>query len=682
MKENTKSEKIHSFATKFIIVLCALSFALFSMFAPSAFAQQKNSEKKKSSANTQQYMQLINSIFGFVMQNYVDEVDPEVLYEGALKGMMDSLDDPYTQYLDQSSMRGLTDTTVGEFGGVGLSISKPLTSTPEKPAYVEVASPIEGGPGYKAGIQAGDFIIKINETSTPDITMDEVLKMLRGKVGETVNVTIKRGKNMIFEVALKREIIEVPTVKFGTINRNNQKIGYIKIIEFTPLTPEKVQQALDSFDINKSNYDGIVIDLRNNPGGLITSVRDVADKFIDEGTIVYTKNRKGEIDSLFSASKQNTTVNQDIPIIVLINKGSASASEILSGALKDHKRAYLMGERSYGKGSVQQLFPLYNSDGVKITIARYYTPSDVNIDKIGIPPDREVKNLEEFTPEQEKAYLEMLDSDIIAKTVEANPNMKEAEISSEATKIAAKYGIETRLIRRLLRNQVNKKRGTPLYDLDFDEPSKKLDITEDSFINAYLYDEPEELLNKKRIFKVIYHKKDNEYLSEEDIYDFSKKERAKVKKRRYFYRDNILQKIKRNFFNVYIIKHLNNVLKKEESNIFFDLFPQSFVNNVSKELNNQILNMTLKDIFEIKDLYKGKKINKYYYNLNVINSIKNKNSKINDLLEKTYIEHYKEYLNSDEYKIKINEINEHYKEDEKYIIKYKAISKHYIELFS
>ena len=364
-------------------------------------------------------------------------------------------------------MRGLTDTTVGEFGGVGLSISKPLTSTPEKPAYVEVASPIEGGPGYKAGIQAGDFIIKINETSTPDITMDEVLKMLRGKVGETVNVTIKRGKNMIFEVALKREIIEVPTVKFGTINRNNQKIGYIKIIEFTPLTPEKVQQALDSFDINKSNYDGIVIDLRNNPGGLITSVRDVADKFIDEGTIVYTKNRKGEIDSLFSASKQNTTVNQDIPIIVLINKGSASASEILSGALKDHKRAYLMGERSYGKGSVQQLFPLYNSDGVKITIARYYTPSDVNIDKIGIPPDREVK-LIELNENEEKVYVDLVNDDAIAKYVENHPNMNEAAISQGAKELCTKYKIDERFLRRLLRMEVNRTKEPLLYDLDFD----------------------------------------------------------------------------------------------------------------------------------------------------------------------------------------------------------------------
>jgi hypothetical protein len=204
-------------------------------------------------------------------------------------------------------------------------------------------------------------------------------------------------------------------------------------------------------------------------------------------------------------------------------------------------------------------------------------------------------------------------------------------------------------------------------------------------INAYLFDEPDKLLKKKRIFKVIYPRKDNSInkcLSEEDNYDFNKKERSKEKKGRYYYRDNILQKIKRNFFNVYIIKHLNNILKKEELNLLFDLFPQTFVNNVSKELNKKILDMNLKDVFKTKDLYKGNKINKYYYNLNIINSIKDKNSKINELLEKKYIEHYKDYLNSDEYKNKINEIKEHYKKDIKYIKKYISISKHYIELFS
>lgn len=453
-----------NFTTKFIITLCALAFAFYSIFAPGAFAQQKNSEKKKSNASTSQYMQLINTIFGFVMQNYVDEVDPETLYSGALKGMMESLDDPYTQYLDSASMRGLTDTTVGEFGGVGLSITKPLVSTPEKPAYVEVSSPIEGGPGFKAGIQAGDFITAINGTATPDITMDEVLKMLRGKVGETVNVTIKRGKNMVFDVALTREIIEVPTVKFGTIFQSSKKIGYIKIIEFTPLTPEKVQQALDSFG---NDYEGIVIDLRNNPGGLITSVRDVADKFIDDGTIVYTKNRNGEIEQLFSASKENTTVKENVPIIVLINKGSASASEILSGALKDHKKAYLIGERSYGKGSVQQLFPLYNNDGVKITIARYYTPSDVNIDKIGIPPDREVK-LIELSENEEKIYVDLVNDDAISKYVESHPNMKESEIDRGAKELGAKYALNQRFLRRLLRMEVYRTKDPMLYDLDFD----------------------------------------------------------------------------------------------------------------------------------------------------------------------------------------------------------------------
>ncbi|MCR5699270.1 MAG: S41 family peptidase [Treponemataceae bacterium] len=456
------SEK-KSFLIKFCVVLFALMFGCYAVFTPSVYAQQQGTDQKQIKSSV--YMQLINSIFGFVMQNYVDEVDPQELYEGALKGMLESLDDPYSQYLDASTMRSFSDTTTGEFGGVGLSITKPVASTPEKPAYVEVASPIEGGPGYKAGVLAGDYIIAIGDTATPDITMDEVLGMLRGKVGETVHVTIKRGKSMVFDLDLVREIIEVPTVKFTTIPSNGKKIGYIKIIEFTPLTPEKVQEALDSFG---KTYDGLIIDLRNNPGGLITSVRDVADKFIDEGTIVSTKNRNGEIDSLFSASPANTTMPKNIPIIVLINHGSASASEILSGALKDHKLAYLMGERSYGKGSVQQLIPLYNNDGVKITMARYYTPSDVNIDKIGIPPDREVK-LISLTEDEEKEYVNIVNDDAIAKYVEAHPNLSDSGINAAAKELCVKYPMNEKFMRRLVRLEVYRHKEPFLYDLDFDD---------------------------------------------------------------------------------------------------------------------------------------------------------------------------------------------------------------------
>lgn len=411
-----------------------------------------------------QYVKKLNSVFDFVQQNYVDEIDPRILYEGALKGMLDAIGDPYTLYLDPDYMRDLSDTTSGSFGGVGLSISKATESTPAKPAYVEVASPIEDTPGAKAGIQAGDMITAIDGLPTPSMTMNEVLSHLRGEVGDPVTVTILRGTNMKFDVTLVRALIEVPTVKYGMIE--GTKIGYARLIQFTPDTATRLQDALDSFE--KNGYKGLIIDLRDNPGGLITSAVDVADKFIDNGPIVSTKSRLLFENTQFTANKEKTTAKQGMPIVVLINRGAASASEIVSGALKDYHLAYLVGERTYGKGSVQQVIPLSNTDGIKITMARYYTPSDMNIDKIGIPPDLEIKNLKEFTEDEEKLYVDLIKSEIINKAAESKPNMTEADIALEAAAIAKKYPLNERLIRRLIRIQVQKTQPSVLYDLDYD----------------------------------------------------------------------------------------------------------------------------------------------------------------------------------------------------------------------
>ena len=411
-----------------------------------------------------QYVKKLNSVFDFVQQNYVDEIDPRILYEGALKGMLAAIGDPYTLYLDPDYMRDLSDTTSGSFGGVGLSISKATESTPAKPAYVEVASPIEDTPGAKAGIQAGDMITAIDGLPTPSMTMNEVLSHLRGEVGAPVTVTILRGTNMKFDVTLVRALIEVPTVKYGMIE--GTKIGYARLIQFTPDTATRLQDALDSFE--KNGYKGLIIDLRDNPGGLITSAVDVADKFIDNGPIVSTKSRLLFENTQFTANKEKTTAKQGMPIVVLINRGAASASEIVSGALKDYHLAYLVGERTYGKGSVQQVIPLSNTDGIKITMARYYTPSDMNIDKIGIPPDLEIKNLKEFTEDEEKIYVDLIKSEIINKAAESKPNMTEADIALEAAAIAKKYPLNERLIRRLIRIQVQKTQPSVLYDLDYD----------------------------------------------------------------------------------------------------------------------------------------------------------------------------------------------------------------------
>jgi len=444
---------------KKILKAIAIVFLLCSF---QCFAE--SSVENDSKITSFQYVKKLNSVFDFVQQNYVDEIDPKILYEGALKGMLDAIGDPYTLYLDPDYMRDLSDTTSGSFGGVGLSISKATESTPAKPAYVEVASPIEDTPGAKAGIQAGDMITAIDGMPTPSMTMNEVLSHLRGEIGTPVTVTILRGASMKFDVTLVRALIEVPTVKYGMIE--GTKIGYARLIQFTPDTATRLQDALDSFE--KNGYKGLIIDLRDNPGGLITSAVDVADKFIDNGPIVSTKSRLLFENTQFSANKEKTTAKKGMPIVVLINRGAASASEIVSGALKDYHLAYLVGERTYGKGSVQQVIPLSNTDGIKITMARYYTPSDMNIDKIGIPPDLEIKNLKEFSEDEEKLYVDLIKSETITKAAESKPNMTEADIALEAATIAKKYPLNERLIRRLIRIQVQKTQPSVLYDLDFD----------------------------------------------------------------------------------------------------------------------------------------------------------------------------------------------------------------------
>ncbi|MDR3284340.1 MAG: S41 family peptidase [Treponema sp.] len=440
----------------------AVFLSLFVLHAPCVFAQGGSADKTaQDSAKTRQYSGLLGSILEFVHDNYVDEVDPEVLYQGAMKGMMSSLGDPYTTYLSPEMMRDLSDVTKGNFGGVGLSISKPLESTPDKPAYVEVASPIEDTPGWRAGIRSGDYILSIAGTPTPDISLDDAVSLLRGEVGTAVEILIRRGKNMEFPVTLERAIIEVPTVKYGMIGG----VGYLRIIEFSRPTADRVQEALNSFA--QAGYTSLIIDLRNNPGGLIQSVADVADKFIDSGTIVSTKSRLKFENSVFTASARKTTVPGEMPMVVLINRGSASASEILSGALKDHRLAYLVGARTYGKGSVQQPVPLSKSDGVKITTARYYTPSDTNIDKIGIPPDREIV-APGLTEEEEKAYVSLFNANVIASYVEDRPAMTEKDIAAFAQELQKTYALSDRLLRRLVRNTVNRTRPAELYDLDYD----------------------------------------------------------------------------------------------------------------------------------------------------------------------------------------------------------------------
>jgi carboxyl-terminal processing protease len=445
----------------FAVSIFTAFLTVFVLISPIFAQNAPDTRTRPERTQSQRFIELIGNVLEFVQENYVDEVDPQILYQGAMKGMLDALGDQHTTYLPPEQMRGLTDTTSGRFGGVGLSISKMLVSTPEHPAYVEVASPIDDTPGQRAGILSGDLIISIDGASTLDISLDEAVAMLRGRVGTTVDIVVRRGKNIEFPITLTRAIIELPTVRSGMIDN----YGYLRIIEFTPNTAQRVQEALASF--SAANFKGLIIDLRNNPGGLIQSVVDVADKFIDAGTIVSTKSRFTMENAVFTASRAKTTMPKNIPIIVLINRGSASASEILAGALKDYRLAYLVGEKTYGKGSVQLPMPLPNNDGIKITISRYYTPSDSNIDKIGIPPDREV-SYPKYSEAEEKAYTRLATDDAIRPYVETHPDMTEAQIASFANELKKKYDLDIRLLRRLVRLEAMRTKPAALYDLDYD----------------------------------------------------------------------------------------------------------------------------------------------------------------------------------------------------------------------
>jgi len=442
------------------VIFCLLfTFALIP-----GLAAQGNLQPSSGTGNPQNqvrnYTNIMQNAYDFIIRNYVEEVDPRVIFEGAMNGMFGALEDPYSTFLTESDMKDLNDTTQGTFGGVGLNIIKASSPRPDgKPMWVEVVSPIEDTPGWRAGINPGDFIIKINGEPTENLTMDEVLGMLRGKEGESVNVVIKRGEKMEFPVTLVRAIIEVPTVKYAMIG----KTGYLKLLTFTPKSAERARDAINDF--KQKNYNSLILDLRNNYGGRLDAAVDISNLFLDGGLIVRTRSRIATENRDFNA-RRSSLVAADIPVIVLINKASASASEIVAGALKDRGRAYLVGENTFGKGSVQQVIPLSNT-GFKITTARYYTPSDVNIDKIGIPPDREIKFPEYTEADAEKMNV-LINANKIPEFAEKNPKATPAQIDAFAQQLEREYKLNLLLLKRLIRNELNRTTIAPVYDMEYD----------------------------------------------------------------------------------------------------------------------------------------------------------------------------------------------------------------------
>jgi carboxyl-terminal processing protease len=435
------------------IVITAFLVAVIVLlsFAPRVLAGNQEAE-------TQRLLSTFFEVFRFVQENYVDEekVSSDNLIQGAMKGMFEALDDPHSAYLSPEEMRDLDDTTMGRFGGVGLIISKIDRG-------VEVVSPIEGTPAYRAGVNAGDIIVAVDGESVVDFNIDQVLSVLRGEPGSSVTMTIVRGKKLRFDVRVVRDMIEVPTVRYDMISGG---IGYLRIIQFTPLTVDRVEEALKQFA--DSGYNSLIVDLRSNPGGLLSGVIDISDFFLSKGPIVSTRSRVPSENHVFYASSRNTIVPEDLPIVVLIDRGSASASEILAGALQDTGRATIMGEKSYGKGSVQQIKRIGDA-GFRLTMSRYYTPLGKNIDKIGITPDVPVQE-PELTEEEEQALSRILDEELIKDFLSRHPNPTDENIDSFEQELAGKgIQLNDRYIRRLVRNELNRTNNNPpVYDLEFD----------------------------------------------------------------------------------------------------------------------------------------------------------------------------------------------------------------------
>ena len=319
-------------------------------------------------------------LFGEVLENikkdYVDDVDQADMIDSAINGVLQSLD-PYSAYMSPELFKEMQTDTSGQFGGLGIEIGM-------ESGVVKVISPIDDTPASKAGIKAGDYIVKIGKDQVQGKSLMEAVKLMRGPVGSSINLTIRR-KNVKkpLEFKITRKIIEVQSVDSEVISKD-KNLGYIRLKSFNDNSDKQFLKALKKFEKNK-DIKGYVLDLRNNPGGLLTKAINITDFFLDDGEIVSTKGRNVSETRKFFA-RDGDEVNGK-PLVVLINNGSASASEIFAGALKDHKRAIILGENSYGKGSVQSIIPLQNGGGIRLTISKYYLPSGKSISEVGVTPD-------------------------------------------------------------------------------------------------------------------------------------------------------------------------------------------------------------------------------------------------------------------------------------------------------
>ena len=330
-----------------------------------------------SEINIYQKIDLFGEVLEKINEEYVDEINQSESMDSAINGLLQSLD-PYSAYMSPEIFEEMQTETSGKFGGLGIEVTM-------ESGVVKVITPIDDTPASRAGVKAGDYIVKINNIQVQGKSLSEAVELMRGPVGSGIEITIRRrGLKKALTLNIVREIIQVKSVKADLIEKN---IGYIRLTSFNENSGDQIKKEIKKLEKNK-NLKGYILDLRNNPGGLLTQAIKISDYFLDNGEIVSTKSRKAYENRKWFAKKGDLIEGK--AMIVLINYGSASASEIVAGALKDHKRAILIGENSYGKGSVQSIIPLKNKGAIRLTVAKYYLPSGKSISEVGVSPDIEV----------------------------------------------------------------------------------------------------------------------------------------------------------------------------------------------------------------------------------------------------------------------------------------------------
>ena len=352
---------------KFILII-SIFFLIFNLSYSSSSRGNENNIYKK--------IDLFSEVLDKVKKEYVEDIDQSEVMDAAINGVLQSLD-PYSAYMSPSMYKEMATETSGEFGGLGIEVSM-------EAGVVKVISPIDDSPASKAGIKAGDYIVKINNIQVQGKSLTEAVELMRGPIGSEINITIRRvGVKKALNFKIKRAVIEVASVKSEIKNKN---IGYIRLTSFNENSSDQVKDKINIF--KKKNIKYYILDLRNNPGGLLSQAIKISDFFLDKGEIVSTKSKKDSENRRWFAKKGDILDGKTF--VVLINYGSASASEIVAGSIKDHKRAILIGERTYGKGSVQSIIPLKNDGAIRLTVSKYYLPSGDSISDVGVMPDFEI----------------------------------------------------------------------------------------------------------------------------------------------------------------------------------------------------------------------------------------------------------------------------------------------------